>query len=235
MRLLLVILTIGAIASPALAYVERSQGEVIAYLELVEPSIPRQGWPELARTIRATALKHDLDPATIVATAWEESSAGKNAGGAGHPDLGFMQLRVSVHPGCKGNPAEAPSCQRARACAHNPHCAIRYWGALVTEARRICHLKTNRPALMHRWLQMLAGLNHPRAAYRGIWCGQRKEETAPGKHRWVDIPWHKGKGRDRFRGIRNIISCRKSLLKGRQCVREKPPPRRRRKRSSARG
>ncbi len=199
----------------------RSVAIIAAAIGVVNPTLHKPARTAYAKTIRAAASKHDMDPLTLVAFAWEESNFRPSAVSPDGKDIGLMQLRVEVTRACKGKPADAPSCVKARACAMNGHCAIRKLARTITEARKLCRKRTGRPALFHRWLALLGGLNHPR--HRGVWCAQR-QVMVKGRKVWRDVRWKKLRG---YRAVRQVIACRRNLIRGRKCHRERRASRKR--------
>lgn len=178
---------------------------IAAAIALVNPSLSKQTRNSYAKTIQVTAKKYELDPFTLVAIAWHESSFRPSVVSKDGEDYGLMQIRARYQKGCRNVSQDSKSCQVEKARLLNGHYSIRRAGALIRSMRKLCRKRTKRPALFHRWMALYAGLNHPRL--RGVWCGQRMV-----KGRWRDIRVH--------RGIREIVQCRRSLIHKRACLRE---------------
>jgi hypothetical protein len=205
----------------------RAVAVIAAAIHIVSPSMGKAARTSYAKTIRATAHKHQLDPLTIVSIAWHESSFRPGAVSPDGEDYGLMQIRARFVKGCRGKDQESKSCKAAKSRLLNGHHSIRSAGAMITRMRKLCRKRTKRSALFHRWMGLYAGLNHPRL--RGVWCGQRLVTVGKGRKRrqvWRDIPWRKLRA---WRGVREIIDCRRSLIRKRPCRRERRKSRRRSK------
>jgi len=192
----------------------------------LEWAIEKTGGPvdahALATTIEREARRVSADPLTFVAFIWHESSWRSAAVGDGGRAIGLGQSHSWLYSAaCKriSDPINNPSsaCAAKRDALKIPAVAVRVMASSIDNARKQCRKRTKRSALFHRWLSLLGGRNHPRPAFKGVWCAQHR--VTRGRRRvWRDLPWRTDR---RFKGVREIIDCRRSLLRGQPCRREK--------------
>lgn len=200
LRAFLIALALLIVSTTAHAGPSRSVAVVSKAIARVAPKMGKQARTSYAKLIKAAADKHDIDPLTLVALAWHESDFRPGLISPDGHDHGLFQIRVGVQKACKSG--DAAACSRARACALNAVCSIRRIASIINQTRKLCRRKTKRTLLFPGLLAMLGGRNHPRLP--GVWCGRQK-----------------GKAIKRHRGEREVIACRRSLIRGRRCVRER--------------
>ena len=184
---------------------------IAAAIALVHPSMSPRLRMTYASWIR-DAAGSDIDPLTLVAFFWHESGFDPSVVGDHGKAIGLGQSHSWLYSSeCQADP-QSRACAGKRDALFSPAYNIRVTADSIRKARETCRTKTGRSALFHRWLSLMGGRNHPRPAFKGIWCAQRKV-----KGRWRDVAWRQ---QPRFRGIREIIACHRSLTRKRSCRRE---------------
>ncbi len=183
----------------------RSVATIVFALTTVSPGMPKATSNTYARAIQREAKRWHIDPFTLVAIFWHESSMRAHIVGDSGEAYGLGQLHARYFRGCdKTRPAannNSASCRAVKANLLNPIYNIRMTAKTIVNKRKACRKITGRPALFHRWLASYGGT-------RGI-CGQAKR-----KGRWRDLPQHPG--------VREIIQCRRDLIqRKRRCKRLK--------------
>lgn len=188
---------------------------IAAAIALVQPSMPKSTRMTYASWIRdasgCSTKRCEIDPLTLVAFFWHESGFSPTKVGDSGRAIGLGQSWSWLYTKECQRSRTSAACAKRREALFDPHYNIHVTAAAVRKARETCRQKTGRSALFHRWLSLMGGRNHPRKAFKGIWCAQRKV-----KGRWRDVAWRR---EPRFRAIREIISCRRNLTRKHSCRR----------------
>lgn len=175
---------------------------VIAWaISFASPSLPKNVAHSYAKTIRAEARNHHIDPFTIISIIRHESRFRASAISSDGEDYGLGQIRARFLKACRKdkNPVHAPSpkCKVAKMRLLHGPANIRHLAGAISQWRKTCRRITGKPALFARWLHGYGGMGNLR---RNKICGMKKT-----RGKWRDIPVR--------RLLKNIIQYRLRLVR----------------------
>jgi hypothetical protein len=148
----------------------RAISAIVAALEFVAPKFRHTA--EASAHLQALAIKHDLDPFTIIAvvrneSAWQSGAINRRTGARG---LG--QIMPSNYRQCRDAP-ESPECERIKADLLGWKYNLSETARTMATWRAYCNQKVGSELAIH-WLPGYQGLD----MRRGAICGHQKRRTS---------------------------------------------------------
>ena len=172
----------------------RSLPFIIAALRMTGLSAGTAGaW---APTIQKQAVKHHIDPITLVALL--EGESGGRTGVVNHLGcVGLFQVCVKfIYPYCKkGSSYNKAKCDAKVAQLKNPLVNIAYAAGSISSNRKFCNKLTNKTTRKTRnqwrhWFPSHGGYNKGSLRHKtGVWCGQKYVCTKRRGKRCVRRGW----------------------------------------------